>query len=143
MGLVRDVQAMPIWVRTESGIFGLNWLLHSTNVLDPNEQKNFHSNAAPGAPLERSVYVAFGRWSVERCLDDEKSELGLSHFEVIGFQAVERHLLVTHISHLFRARETKRRRREKSGGHRMPNSHEGRLGRCFARSIFSFATAAL
>ena len=40
------------------------------------------SNATPGTPLEAILHVAFGRWSMERCLEDEKDELGMSHFEV-------------------------------------------------------------
>jgi len=31
-------------------------------------------------PLPVILHVAFGRWPIERCLEDEKSELGLSHF---------------------------------------------------------------
>ena len=58
------------------------------------------------------LHVAFSRWSVERCLQDEKTELGLSHFEVRGDPAIVRHWLITQVSHLFLARETQRLRGE-------------------------------
>ncbi len=63
------------------------------------------------------LHVAFSRWSVERCLQDEKSELGLSHFEVRCYPALKRHLLITQVSHLFLARQTQRLREENRSGH--------------------------
>ena len=32
--------------------------------------------------MEVLLHVGFARWPIERCLEDEKSKLGLSHFEV-------------------------------------------------------------
>ena len=75
------------------------------NVLEPSETKYFLSNASPGVPLPVILHVAFSRWSVERCLEDEKSELGLSHFEVRCYPALTRHLLITQVSHLSKAAE--------------------------------------
>ena len=69
------------------------------------------------------LHVAFSRWTVERCLQDEKTELGLSHFEVRGYPAIVRHLLITQVSHLFLARETQRLRGEKSGGDLASSPH--------------------
>ena len=127
--VVWEIKVAPLWWRQGRTVVGPHWLLHARNLLDPTEEKYFLSNAAPGAPLEALVHVAFGRWPIERCLEDEKSELGLSHFEVRKYQALQRHLLITQLSHLFLARQTKRLRGEKSGDHPVPGSHRSRRPR--------------
>ena len=60
---------------------------------------------------------------MERCLEDEKDELGMSHFEVRKYGAILRHLWVTQVSHLFVARQTVRLRGEKSTDHAVPSPH--------------------
>ncbi len=50
------------------------------------------------------LHVAFSRWHIERCFQDEKGLLGLDHFECRRYRAIRRHLIVTVISHLFLAR---------------------------------------
>lgn len=65
---------------------------------------------------------------MERTWEDEKDELGLSHFEVRKDDAIKRHFAVTQVSHLFLARQTdrlrggktRRSRCAKSGRPRMP-----------------------
>lgn len=113
--MVWEVKSAPCWLPRAGGVVGPYWLLIARNVLDPNEVKYFISNAASGVPLQAILHVAFGRWPVERCLQDEKSELGLSHFEVRCYPSLQRHLLITQVSHLFLAGQTKRLRGEKSG----------------------------
>lgn len=114
--LVWEVKMAPCWISSPTGVVGPQWLVVARNVLDPEELKYFISNAAAGVPLEVILHVAFGRWPVERCLEDEKSELGLSHFEARCYPALKRHLLITQVSHLFLARQTQRLRGEKLGG---------------------------
>jgi SRSO17 transposase len=123
--LVWEVKCVPCWLPCGSGAIGPYWLIVARNVLHPDELKYFISNAGAGVPLTVLLHVAFGRWPVERCLQDEKSELGLSHFEVRGYPALKRHLLITQVSHLFLARQTARLRGEKSGDH-APSSPHGR-----------------
>lgn len=114
--LVWEVKMAPGWVPSATGVIGRQWLVAARNVLDPDEVKYFISDAGPGVPLEVILHVAFGRWPVERCLEDEKSELGLSHFEVRCYPALKRHLLISQVSHLFLARQTQRLKGEKTGG---------------------------
>lgn len=123
--LVWEVKCARCWIRREAGTVGPYWLMAARNVLHPEELKFFISNAEGGVPLTVLLHVAFGRWPVERCLQDEKSELGLSHFEVRGYPALKRHLLITQVSHLFLARQTARLRGEKSRSHNSP-SPQGR-----------------
>lgn len=135
--MVWEIKAAPCWLPRDGGVVGPYWLIIARNVLDPNEVKYFISNATPGVPLPVILHVAFSRWPVERCLQDEKTELGLSHFEVRCYPALKRHLLITQVSHLFLARQTTRLRGEKSGGHAAASPHgRGRPDRCasFAQS---------
>lgn len=121
--MVWEVKFAPCWLPRDGGLVGPYWLIVARNVLDPNEIKYFLSNAASGVPLTAILHVAFGRWPVERCLQDEKSELGLSHFEVRCYPALKRHLLITQLSHFFLARQTQRLRGEKPGGHIASGAH--------------------
>jgi SRSO17 transposase len=123
--LVWEVKCVPCWLPCGSGAIGPYWLIVARNVLHPDELKFFISNAGAEVPLTVLLHVAFGRWPVERCLQDEKSELGLSHFEVRGYPALKRHLLITQVSHLFLARQTARLRGGKFGDH-APSSPHGR-----------------
>ena len=121
--LVWEVKCAACWLPRGAGVVGPYWLIVARNLLNPTEVKYFLSNAAAGVPLPAILHVAFSRWSVERCLEDEKSELGLSHFEVRCYPALKRHLLMTHVSHLFLARQTARLREKKCGGDVAPSSH--------------------
>lgn len=79
------------------------WLVMARHAIT-GEIKYFVSNAPPGTPIERIVHVAFSRWHIERIFEDEKNQLGLDHFECRRYQAVQRHLILTAVSHLFLAR---------------------------------------
>jgi SRSO17 transposase len=129
--LVWEVKMAACWIPRGTGAIGPQWLVVARNVLHPEELKYFISDASPGVPLEVILHVAFGRWPVERCLEDEKSELGLSHFEVRCYPALKRHLLITQVSHLFLARQTQRLRGEKTGGDSAPGAcSRQRFDRC-------------
>lgn len=129
--MVWEVRFAPFWMRRGGEVLGPYWLIVARDALHPEEVKYFLSNAAPGVPLESILHVAFSRWPVERCLEDEKTELGLSHFECRKYPAVLRHLLITQVSHLFLARECQRLRGEKSADHDLPDPHrQRRAARC-------------
>jgi hypothetical protein len=100
-----------------------HWLIIARNVENPKEVKYFVSNAPEGTPLEALLHVGFSRWHVERCFEDEKSELGLSHFEVRNYKSLRRHLIITAVSHLFLAKVHQLWRGEKSGVDGLPDSH--------------------
>ena len=79
------------------------WLIQAYHPLT-GETKYFVSNAPAGTPIERLLHVAFSRWHVERSFQDEKGLLGLDQFECRRYVAVQRHLILTAISHLLLAR---------------------------------------
>jgi hypothetical protein len=62
----------------ENGLPGARvHLLIARNVLDREEIKFFVSNAPPPTAIGALLLVACARWRVERCLEDDKGELGL------------------------------------------------------------------
>jgi SRSO17 transposase len=79
------------------------WLIVARHPLT-GEIKYFVSNASAATSVERILHVAFSRWHIERCFQDEKGLLGLNHFECRRYHAIQRHLILTMISHLFLAR---------------------------------------
>lgn len=131
--MVWEAKAVPFWIRQGKQVAGPYWLIAARDVLDRDTIKYFLSNASGGVPMEVLLHVAFSRWPVERCLEDEKSELGLSHFEVRKYCGVLRHLRLTQVSHLFLARQTRRLREKKSGGDDLPGARCGqRAAGCIA-----------
>jgi len=102
-----------------------HWLIVARNVENPDEIKYFVSNAPHGVPLEVLLHVAFSRWHVERCFQDEKNEVGLSHFEMRNYVSLRRHLILTAVSHLFLAEQHEKWRGEKSGVDGLPGPRCG------------------
>jgi len=123
--MVWEVRAGAFWLKRGNAVAGPYWLIAARDRLHPDTMKYFLSNASAGVPLEVLLHVAFSRWPVERCLEDEKSELGMSHFEVRKYDGVLRHLRITQVSHLFLARQTQRLAEKKSGGDDLPGARCG------------------
>jgi SRSO17 transposase len=76
------------------------WLLIAVDPLT-GETKYFVSNASADTPVETLLTVAFTRWRVERNFEDSKQEIGLDHFEVRTYTALQRHLALSMVSMLF------------------------------------------
>ncbi len=79
-------------------------LVVARNVLNPNELKFFVSNAPPNTKVETLLLVAFSRWRVERCFEDQKSEIGLDQYEGRRYLGLKRHLILSCVSYLFLSR---------------------------------------
>ena len=135
---IKDTTKGPTVWEAKAAIFYLkrnglptraHWLIIARNVLDPSEVKYFISNAPGGTPLEMLLQVAFSRWVVERCFEDQKTELGMDHFEVRNWKSLGRHLAITSVTLLFLARVRQKLRGEKSSGDgrldSVPGSHGG------------------
>lgn len=76
------------------------WLLIAVEPLT-GETKYFVSNAPAEMPIETLLTVAFTRWRVERNYEDSKQEIGLDHFEMRTYTALQRHLAISMVSLLF------------------------------------------
>jgi hypothetical protein len=104
-------------------------LLVARNVLDREELKFFVSNAPPQTGIEILLLVAFSRWKVERCFEDQKSEIGLDQYEGRRYLGLKRHLMISAVSYLFLARVREEWVGKKSGVDGLPTAHgDGRLG---------------
>lgn len=99
--MVREVKAIRFWMQREGLPTRSHWLIAARNPEEPETIKFFVSNAPAGTPLEWLVYVGYSRWSIERCFQEDKDELGFDHFEVRGWQAIHRHMYLTQVSHLY------------------------------------------
>jgi len=119
--LVWMVKSAPFWLRRGEQVLSGYQLLWAYDPLHPEEEKWFLVRDPLEDDLKTWLHVAFARWPVERTLQDKKTELGYSHFEVRKYQAVMRHLYLTTVSHLFLARQTERLRGEKSADHPEPS----------------------
>jgi SRSO17 transposase len=112
-----------ITVKDENGLPGQRLhLVIARNVLDPKEIKFFVSNAPQETGVGTLLLVAFSRWRVERCFQDDKSEIGLDQFEGRRYLGLKRHLVVSAVSHLFLAK-VRQEWGEKSGVDGVPTAH--------------------
>ena len=60
-------------------------------------------------------------------VEDGKQEVGLDQWEGRRWLGLKRHLILTSVSYLFLARVRKQLRKKKSGPHRVPGAHGGRI----------------
>jgi SRSO17 transposase len=98
-------------------------LVVARNALDHDEVKYFISNAPERTPVERLLRVAFTRWIIERAFEDSKTELGMDHFEVRSFLSIQRHLILSCMSHVFLSEFCLTHRGEKPGADPVPGAH--------------------
>ncbi len=96
-------------------------LVIARNVLDPKEIKYFVSNAPPETTVSTLLLVAFSRWRVERCFEDQKQEIGLDQWEGRRYLGLKRHLALSAVSYLFLTRTRQELREKKSGDHGVPD----------------------
>ena len=98
-------------------------LIVARNVRDVLEVKFFVSNAPPETALAELLHVAFSRWRIERCFEDQKTELGFDHFEGRSYLGLKRHQAITAASHLFLSEVQQQLRGEKRGADRLPGTN--------------------
>lgn len=95
-------------------------LVVARNVLDTDEIKFFVSNAPPETEVSTLLLVAFSRWRVERCFQDQKQEIGLDQWEGRHYLGLKRHLILSCVSYLFLMRIRNQLRGKKSRVNRVP-----------------------
>jgi SRSO17 transposase len=100
-------------------------LIVARDVLNPAELKFFVSNAPAGTSVQELLLVAFSRWRVERCFEDQKSEIGLDQYEGRRYQGLKRHLILSCVSYLFLSRMRQEFGGEKSGADGVPGAYGG------------------
>jgi len=100
-------------------------LIVARNVRDTSELKFFLSNAPPETPVKELLHVGFSRWRVERCFEDQKTELGFDHFEGRSYVGLMRHQAITAVSHLFLSEMHQELRGKKPGTDGLPSADGG------------------
>ena len=130
---VKDGQKGPmVWQAKRLLVYGADenglpthpyHLLIARNVLHKDEVKYFLSNAPEATPVEVLLRVAFTRWTIERCFEDSKTELGLDQFEVRHFRSIQRHLILSCLSHVFLSEFCLSQRGKKSWPDGAPDPH--------------------
>jgi SRSO17 transposase len=90
-------------------------LIVARSVFEPQQIKYFIAHAPCETPLTVLLGVAFTRWRVERCFEDQKTELGFDHFEGRSYVGLMRHQIITALTHLFLSRVHEQWREKKSG----------------------------
>jgi len=122
--MVWECKHVLIYPKDENGLPGPPLhLIVARNVLNPEEVKFFVSNAPPQTPLDTLLLVAFSRWRVERCFEDQKGEVGLDHYEGRRYVGLKRHLIISAVSYLFLARMREEWVGEKYTANCLPNTH--------------------
>jgi SRSO17 transposase len=102
-------------------------LVVARNVLDPKKEvKFFVSNAPPETPVGKLLLVGFSRWRVERCFEDQKSEIGLDQYEGRRYQGLKRHLILSCVSYLFLTRTREGFGGGKAGADGVPGAYGDR-----------------
>jgi SRSO17 transposase len=100
-------------------------LVIARDVLKLDEVKFFVSNASEGASVRAMLQVAFSRWRVERCFEDQKSEIGLDQYEGRRYRGLKRHLVLSCVSYLFLSRMRQEFGGEKPGVDGVPGACGG------------------
>jgi len=125
--MVWEVKHVRMTVKDERGLPGMRLhLIVARNALDPTEIKFFVSNAPLETSVQTLLLVAFSRWRIERCFEDQKQEVGLDQWEGRHWLGLKRHLILTSVSYLFLARVRERLREKKSRTDRVPSAHRSR-----------------
>jgi SRSO17 transposase len=100
-------------------------LIVARSVSEPDKIKFFVADAPRDTPLAVLLHVAFSRWRVERCFEDQKTELGFDHFEGRSYIGLMRHQTITALTHLFLSRVQQQWGEKESGADGLPDSDGG------------------
>ncbi len=120
--MVWEIKQMLIYLKGEKGVATEPYhLIVARNVLEPEIIKYFVSNAPLKTSIQTMLIVAFSRWRVERCFEDEKGEIGMDHYEGRLYLGLKRHLILSTVSHLFLAKVQQDFGKKKSGFNSMPS----------------------
>lgn len=124
--MVWEVKHAWIHPKDDEGLPGKPYhLILARNVLMPDDVKYFVSNAGLETSLRKLLLVAFSRWPIERCFEDQKGEVGLDHYEGRRYVGLKRHLILSAVSYLFLARVRESLGKKKPGANGVPSAHSG------------------
>jgi SRSO17 transposase len=124
--MIWEVKHLRFYPVGEGGLPGAPLhLIVARDALNHEEVKFFVSNAPEKTPVRRMLLVAFSRWRVERCFEDQKGEIGLDQYEGRRYRGLKRHLILSCVSYLFLSRVRQEFGGEKPGADGVPGAHGG------------------
>ncbi len=103
-----EVKRTIVYPQNHDGLPGSAHHLLAVRDVRSGEVKYFLSNAPKRTTIETLLKVAFSRWRVERCFEDDKKYIGMDHFEGRRYPGLMRHLMISAVSLLFLARARQR-----------------------------------
>ena len=77
------------------------WLLIRRTLDDEPQYSFFISNASASTRLKKLVWLSGLRWAIEQCFEENKTELGMDHYEVRKFPGWHHHMLTCMLAHFF------------------------------------------
>jgi hypothetical protein len=124
--MIWEVKHLRFYPVGEDGLPGAPLhLIVARDALNPEEMKSFVSNAPEKTPVQTMLLVAFSRWRVERCFEDQKGEIGLDQYEGRRYRGLKRHLILSCVSYLFLSQVRQEFGGEKPGADGVPGAHGG------------------
>jgi len=87
---IYDWQAIEVGFEPTEG--WKRYLLVRRSKTDPNKLRAYACFAPDGTPIEKLVQIAGTRWTVERCFEESKSEVGLDQYEVRSYCGWYKHI---------------------------------------------------
>ncbi len=100
--LVASFARVRVYLSRERTAASQRWLLLRN---DPSGKIKYAlSNAPETEPMSELIRVSAARWPIERCFEEDKSELGLDHYEHRSWTAWHRHMRLVFLAQLFLVR---------------------------------------
>ncbi len=100
--IVAAFARLRVYVSAERTPENERWLLLRN---DANNQIKYALSDAPGrTSMLELVRVSGARWPIERCFEEDKSELGMDHYEHRSWNAWHRHMRLVFLAQLFLVR---------------------------------------
>ena len=100
--LVAAFARLRVYVSAERTAQSERWLLLRNDAC--GKIKYSLSNAPQETSMGELVRVSGARWPIERCFEEDKSELGLDHYEHRSWTAWHRHMRLVFLAQLFLVR---------------------------------------
>jgi SRSO17 transposase len=97
--LVAAFARLRVYVQADCKAESERWLLVRNDA--NGKIKYALSNAPEATPLTELVRVSAARWPIERCFEEDKSELGMDHYEHRSWPAWHRHMRLAFLAQLF------------------------------------------
>jgi SRSO17 transposase len=97
--LVAAFARLRVYLSPERTPESARWLLLRNDA--NGKIKYALSNAPSITPMRELVRVSGARWPIERCFEENKSELGLDHYEHRSWTAWHRHMRLVFLAQLF------------------------------------------